>query len=115
MQTKTKTYATATTGNRTMDNLLLTDSNSNKNSRQLSKEESKTLKAISSTENESFYNGIIRQRCKEIEQAGDVILYTELIDTLVSQLNDCEATMLKIIGENGVSALRKVSSRRLVI
>jgi hypothetical protein len=111
MSTKTKTYH-ATTANPGISNnsLLCSLSDCTVNSRPLSKEESKTLKAISSTENESFYNGIIRQRFQEIEQGSDAILYTELIDTLVSQLNDCEATMLKIIGENGVSALRKVST-----
>jgi hypothetical protein len=108
MSTKTKLYVYPTADNSPVYNLLPAHSICNENSR-LTDTEKELLKAIGNTKSKSAYAGIIRQRCQEIERSSDVVLFTELIETLSSQLNDCEATMQNILSESGISALKNLS------
>jgi hypothetical protein len=110
MQTKTKLYATSTrTDNSPVYNLLPAHSICNENSR-LTDTEKELYKALSKVSTKTLWGAAIQDCLQRFDSTGNRELFTELSMSLASQLKDSNEIMLKIIGEDGVSALRKVSS-----
>jgi hypothetical protein len=109
MQSKTKTYATTANIGTNNSSLLCSLPHCSHDSRPLSGKENEILKTLCETKSKSAYAGIIRQRCQEIIESGDAVLFREFIDTLISQLNDCEATMEKILSAEGIKILKVLS------
>jgi hypothetical protein len=115
MQTKTKTYATtATTGNSPVYDLLLTDSLCNENSR-LTDEEKELYQALCNVSAKTLWGNGINHCMQRVKATGNADLFRELVKSLGCQLEDCPQIMKSIIGAECLCALRKVSSRRLVI
>jgi hypothetical protein len=109
MQTKTKLYAHTTTGNSLMDGFLPTTHCTGSNNG-LSNQEKELYKALCKVSSKTLWGAAIKDCLQRFDSTGNRELFTELSMSLASQLKDSNEIMLKIIGEDGVSALRKVSS-----
>jgi hypothetical protein len=108
MSTKTKLYATSRTDNSPVYNLLPAHSICNENSR-LTDQEKELYQALCKVSSKTLWGAAIKDCLQRFDSTGNRELFTELSMSLASQLKDSNKIMLKIIGEDGVSALRKVS------
>ena len=114
MQTKTKTYAQPSTDHCAMDSVLPTSFCIIDNSR-LTHQEEEVLKTLCQTKGTSIWAQQVRRVCREVIQTGDCEMFRDLLKSLVSQMYDNELLMKNILGEDGIEALRKVSSHRRLV
>jgi hypothetical protein len=106
MQTKTITYASNSI--RTI-NSGVPAVHSLSCSHPFSKEENELFKALSKNTHDSIWGEAIRLCIKAVREKSDYKKFKNLVKCLSEQANDNPETMVKILGEEGYSVLRKVS------
>jgi hypothetical protein len=114
MSTKTKLYVYPTADNSPVYNLLPTHSICNENSR-LTDEEKELYEALCRNDIKTMWGETIRYCIETIGQTGDYEMFRKLVKSLQEQAEEVPEAIENIIGAECLCALRKVSSRRLVI
>jgi hypothetical protein len=106
MQTKTTTYGHSISNSPKLPGVLY---NGNSQPVHFSKEENDLYKILSTIKYKSHWYAGIKQACEGVRVRGDISTFKQLISELTSQANDQPDAMKNILGEEGYSALRKVS------